>query len=73
MTSTSLLMFSPEFILERVLCKTSVLSSQSLQLKHKISLFARRLRRKLKEWMYVTLKETSYNKIKQKHITCLCF
>ena len=73
MTSTSLLMFSPEFILERVLCKTSVLSSQSLQLKHKISLFAGRLRRKLKEWMYVTLKETSYNKIKQKHITCLCF
>ena len=73
MTSTSLLMFSPEFILERVLCKTSVLSSQSLQLKHKISLFAGRLRRKLKEWMYVKLKETSYNKIKQKHITCLCF
>ena len=36
MTSTSLLMFSPEFILEGELCKTSVLSSQSLQLKHKI-------------------------------------
>ena len=37
MTSTSLLMFSPEFILERELCNTSVLSSQSLQLKHKFN------------------------------------
>ena len=40
MTSTSLLMFSLEFLLERELCNTSVLSSQSLQLKHKIELFA---------------------------------
>ena len=29
MTSTSLLMFSPEFSLERELCNTSVLSSHS--------------------------------------------
>ena len=72
MTLASVLVLSPEFILERELCNTSVLSSQSLQLKHKIELFAGRLRRNLKEWIYVTLKETSYNKIKQKHITCLC-
>ena len=37
MSSTSLLVFSPEFILEKELCNTSVLSSQSLQLKHKFN------------------------------------
>ena len=37
MTSISLLVFSPEFILEKELCNTSVLSSQSLQLKHKFN------------------------------------
>ena len=54
MTLASVLVFSPEFILERELCNTSVLSSQSLQLKHKIELFVGRLRRNLKEWIYVT-------------------
>ena len=34
--TASLLMFPPELILERELLNTSVLSSQSLQLKHKI-------------------------------------
>ena len=33
MTLASVLVFSPEFILEGELCNTSVLSSQSLQLK----------------------------------------
>ena len=37
MTLPSILMFSPEFKLERELCNTSVLSSQSLQLKHKFN------------------------------------
>ena len=41
----------------------------TLELKRKIQLFAGSLGRKLKEWIYVTWKETRLDKIKQRHIT----
>ena len=50
-TLSSLLIFSPKFILGRELYNTSVLSSYT---RHKIKLFAGRLGRKLKERIYVT-------------------
>ena len=62
-TSTGLLMFSPEFKLERELC-TRLFYLLTLKLDHIILLFSGRLGRKLKEWIYVTYKETPCNKNK---------
>ena len=52
-TVTSIQMFSPEFNLKEN-SATVLFYLLKLQLKHKMLLFAGRLRRKLKDWIYVT-------------------
>ena len=52
MTSSSLLMFSPEFNLERELCNTSVLSSHT-SIKTWNLIICRYVKEEI-EWIYVT-------------------
>ena len=61
MTSTSLLMFSPEFNVARELCNASVLSSHTWIKTENLIIF-RQFKEKIKGWICVTIKKTSYDK-----------
>ena len=58
MTSTSLLVSSPELNLEKEICNTSYLLTLKLRQNF---IFARSLERKFQEWIHVTQRETHYN------------